>query len=106
MAIVTRGADLSAPEAERLRKDEASYARETTEQSQARAAELFASLLKRAEVFAKVLAKSAEENPSDEAFRAVGEVDGLVEQGRAALSRGDRAQMATLARQLGKLSAS
>ena len=95
--------DLPPAEAERLQLDEASYSRESTRQAEGRAAELFAEQLRRAEAFAKVLSQSAEENPSDDAFRAVGEVDALVERGRAALLSRDRAQMRQVAEQLARL---
>ncbi|MGA9526213.1 MAG: Hsp70 family protein [Myxococcaceae bacterium] len=60
----------------------------------------FERVLLKTEKLVRVLQKSAQENPSEEASALVGSVRSLVELGRAALRAGDAARMQELGRQM------
>jgi molecular chaperone DnaK len=90
-------------EAEKLGAEQAHYAQTQGVVDAKRAEELFRKLLERGDKLARMLQKSAQENPSPEAQAAVGTVQQLLEGGRTALQSGDAAQCASIARQLTKL---
>ena len=90
-------------EAEKLGAEQAHYAQNQGVVDAKRAEELFRKLLERGEKLAKLLQKSAHENPSPEAQAAVGTVQRLLDGGRNALQSGDSAQCAAIARQLTQL---
>ena len=64
---------------------------------------LIGKLLERGDKLARLLQKSAQENPSPEAEAAVVTVQQLLDGGRAALREGDSARCAAIARQLTQL---
>ena len=90
-------------EAEKLSAEQAHYAQTQGVVDARRAEELFRKLLERGEKLARLLQKSAQENPSPEAQAAVGTVQQLLDGGRIALQNGDPAQCASIARQLTQL---
>ncbi|MFP2932428.1 Hsp70 family protein [Pyxidicoccus sp. 3LG] len=90
-------------EAERLGAEQANYAQAQGVVDAKRAEELFRKLLERGDKLARMLQKSAQENPSPEAQAAVGTVQQLLDGGRTALKSGDAAQCASIARQLTQL---
>ncbi|QSQ22128.1 Hsp70 family protein [Pyxidicoccus parkwayensis] len=90
-------------EAEKLGAEQAHYAQTQGVVDARRAEDLFRKLLERGDKLARMLQKSAQENPSPEAQAAVGTVQQLLEGGRTALKSGDAAQCASIARQLTKL---
>jgi molecular chaperone DnaK len=90
-------------EAEKLGAEQAQYAQSQGVVDAKRAEELFRKLLERGEKLARLLQKSAQENPSPEAQAAVGTVQQLLDGGRNALKEGDSAQCAAIARQLTQL---
>ncbi|MFP2912235.1 Hsp70 family protein [Pyxidicoccus sp. 3LFB2] len=90
-------------EAEKLGAEQAHYAQAQGVVDAKRAEELFRKLLERGEKLARLLQKSAQENPSPEAQAAVGTVQQLLDGGRTALKEGDSAQCASIARQLTQL---
>ncbi|WP_164012669.1 Hsp70 family protein [Pyxidicoccus trucidator] len=90
-------------EAEKLGAEQAHYAQAQGVVDAKRAEELFRKLLERGDKLARMLQKSAQENPSAEAQAAVGTVQQLLDGGRNALKSGDAAQCASIARQLTQL---
>jgi molecular chaperone DnaK len=90
-------------EAEKLGAEQAHYAQSQGVVDAKRAEELFRKLLERGDKLARMLQKSAQENPSPEAQAAVGTVQQLLDGGRTALQSGDAAQCASIARQLTQL---
>ncbi len=96
-------AGLPQGEAEKLSAEQARYAQSQGVVDAKRAEEMFRKLLERGEKLARLLQKSALENPSAEAEAAVGTVQRLLDGGRNALKSGDAARCASIARQLTKL---
>ncbi len=90
-------------EAEKLGAEQAQYAQSQGVVDAKRAEDLFRKLLERGEKLARLLQKSAQENPSPEAQAAVGTVQQLLDGGRSALKEGNSAQCASIARQLTQL---
>ncbi|WP_426744419.1 Hsp70 family protein [Myxococcus faecalis] len=90
-------------EAEKLGAEQANYAKSQGVVDAKRAEELFRKLLERGEKLARMLQKSAQENPSPEAEAAVGTVQKLLDGGRTALDSKDAAKCAAIARQLTQL---
>ncbi|MCP3105172.1 Hsp70 family protein [Myxococcus sp. K15C18031901] len=90
-------------EAEKLGAEQASYAKSQGVVDARRAEEMFRKLLERGEKLARLLQKSAQENPSPEAEAAVGTVQRLLDGGRTALEGKDAAKCAAIARQLTQL---
>ncbi|NTX02637.1 Hsp70 family protein [Myxococcus sp. CA051A] len=90
-------------EAEKLGAEQANYAKSQGVVDAKRAEELFRKLLERGEKLARMLQKSAQENPSPEADAAVGTVQRLLDGGRSALDSKDAAKCAAIARQLTQL---
>ncbi|NOJ77481.1 Hsp70 family protein [Myxococcus xanthus] len=96
-------AGLPQGEAEKLGAEQAHYARSQGVVDAKRAEELFRKLLERGEKLARLLQRSAQENPSPEAQATLGTVQRLLEGGRSALDSGNAAQCATIAKQLTRL---
>lgn len=96
-------ASLPLNEAERLGAEQAAYAEQQGAVDQKKAEENFRKLLERGEKLAKLLQRSAEENPSPEAEAAVSTVMQLIDTGRLALEAKDSEQCARVTRQLTKL---
>ncbi|QSQ12417.1 Hsp70 family protein [Myxococcus landrumensis] len=90
-------------EAEKLGAEQATYAKSQGVVDAKRAEETFRKLLERGEKLARLLQKSAQENPSPEAEAAVGTVQRLLDGGRSALDGKDAAKCAAIARQLTQL---
>lgn len=90
-------------EAEKLGAEQANYAKSQGVVDAKRAEETFRKLLERGEKLARLLQKSAQENPSPEAEAAVGTVQRLLDGGRTALDGKDAAKCAAIARQLTQL---
>ncbi|WP_163784608.1 Hsp70 family protein [Myxococcus vastator] len=96
-------AGLPQGEAEKLGAEQAHYARSQGVVDSKRAEELFRKLLERGEKLARLLQRSAQENPSPEAQATLGTVQRLLDGGRSALDSGNAAQCATIAKQLTRL---
>ncbi|WNG40882.1 Hsp70 family protein [Archangium violaceum] len=95
--------NLPGQEAERLVKEQASYAQRQAQADAKKTEETFRKLLERGEKLAKVLQRTAEENPSDQADAAMVNVRSLLASGHAALEARDAEQCAQVARQLTQL---
>jgi molecular chaperone DnaK len=91
---------LPAPEAEKLSQEQAQYASVRAQEDAKATEEKFRKLLERAEKLARLLQRSADENPSPEAVAAVGTVRSLLDTGKAALQAGNSEQCAFVTRQL------
>ncbi|MGZ3457945.1 MAG: Hsp70 family protein, partial [Archangium sp.] len=94
---------LPGQEAERLVKEQASYAQKQAEADAKKTEETFRKLLERGEKLAKLLQETAEETPGEQADAAVAHVKSLLESGRAALEARDGWKCALVARQLTQL---
>ncbi|MCA2978967.1 MAG: Hsp70 family protein [Myxococcaceae bacterium] len=94
---------LSATEVDALQAEQAAYSKDQAEKDKALALQTFPRVLDKAERLVRLLEKSAEEEPSEEADAAVGEVKALLAQGRVAVRLGDTAQMAEVTRLLERL---
>jgi molecular chaperone DnaK len=92
--------NLSAQEVDRLSTEQAAYAAKEEAKMEA---QHFPRILDKAERLVRLLERSAEENPSEEADTAVGQVKALLAQGRVALKMKDAAQMQALASRLESL---
>ena len=86
---------LNPAEVEQLRAQEAAYAQSQSDKT-VRVDVSFLRLLDKAERLVRLLERSAQENPSDEADQAVGRVRALVAQGRAAAKLQDEARQAEI----------
>jgi molecular chaperone DnaK len=95
--------ELQKGEVDKLRKEEGEYAVVAAHGAQEQAAENFGRLLDRGEKLAKLLQRSADENPSPEANAAVASVRSLLDLGRAALKTGSPEQMAEISKRFNKL---
>jgi molecular chaperone DnaK len=95
--------ELQKGEADRLKREEGDYAVVAEKGARDQAAESFERLLERGEKLAKLLQRSADENPSPEATAAVASVRSLLDLGRAALRAGSPEQMAEISRRFNKL---
>ncbi|HEX8441264.1 Hsp70 family protein, partial [Archangium sp.] len=95
--------NLPGQEAERLVKEQAAYAQKQAKEDVKKTEETFRRLLERGEKLAKLLQRSAEENPSEQATAAVSNVKSLLESGRNALETHDVEQCAQVSRQLTQL---
>ncbi|MDY7230047.1 Hsp70 family protein [Hyalangium rubrum] len=91
---------LPVPEARKLSQEQAEYASVRAQEDARQTEEKFRKLLERGEKLARLLQRSARENPSPEADAAVGTVRSLVDTGQAALQAGNLEQCAFVARQL------
>jgi molecular chaperone DnaK len=91
---------LPGPEAAKLSREQARYTQSQAWEDAQQTQEKFRKLLERGEKLARVLQRSAQENPSPEADAAVGTVRSLLDTGRAAVQAGNVEQCATVARQL------
>src|SRR6185295_9822109 len=80
--------ELQKGEVDKLKREEGDYAVVAEQGAREQAAENFSRLLERAEKLAKLLQRSADENPSPEATSAVASVRSLLDLGRAALRAG------------------
>jgi molecular chaperone DnaK len=87
-------------EAEKLSREQARYAKAQAYEDAAVAEEKFRKLLERGEKLARLMQRTAEENPSPEASTAVGNMRTLLDTGRAALEAHNAEQCANVARQL------
>ncbi|RKH45380.1 Hsp70 family protein [Corallococcus sicarius] len=96
-------ASLPQGEVEKLGQEQLNYAQAQGVVDARRAEETFRKLLERGEKLARLLQKSAKENPSPETESAVGTVQQLLVGGKDALEAGDAAQCAQIARQLTQL---
>jgi molecular chaperone DnaK len=94
---------LPGQEAERLVKEQAAYAQKQAQADAKKTEETFRKLLERGEKLAKLLQRTAEENPSDEADAAMINVRSLLATGYSALEGRDAEQCAQVARQLTQL---
>ncbi|MFY0572104.1 Hsp70 family protein [Archangium lansingense] len=94
---------LPGQEAERLVKEQAAYAQKQAQADAKKTEETFRKLLERGEKLAKLLQRTAEENPSDEADAAMINVRSLLATGYSALEARDAEQCAQVARQLTQL---
>ncbi|WNG61756.1 Hsp70 family protein [Archangium gephyra] len=94
---------LPGQEADRLVKEQAAYAQKQAQADAKKTEETFRKLLERGEKLAKLLQRSAEENPSDEADAAMINVRSLLATGYSALEGRDAEQCAQVARQLTQL---
>jgi len=95
--------ELQKGEAEKLKRQEGDYAVVAEKGARDQAAESFQRLLERGEKLAKLLQRSADENPSPEANAAVASVRSLLDLGRAAHRAGSPEQMAEISKRLNKL---
>jgi molecular chaperone DnaK len=93
-------ASLPGPEAEKLSQEQAQYASVRAQEDARDSEEKFRKLLERAEKLARLLQRSAHENPSPEADAAVGTVKSLLDTGKAALQAHNSEQCAIVTRQL------
>jgi molecular chaperone DnaK len=91
---------LPAPEAEKLSQEQARYAKAQGWEDGQQMQEKLRKLLERGEKLARLLQRSAQENPSDQANDAVGTVRSLLDTGKAALQAGNAEQCADISRQL------
>jgi molecular chaperone DnaK len=91
---------LPGPEAAKLSQEQARYASVQAQEDARQTEEKFRKLMERGEKLARLLQRSAQENPSPQSEAAVGTVRGLLEAGRAALEAGDAEQCAQVSRQL------
>ncbi|WP_224244898.1 Hsp70 family protein [Hyalangium gracile] len=91
---------LPAPEAAKLSQEQARYSSSQAWEDARGTEEKLRKLLEKGEKLARLLQRSAEENPSPEATAAVGTVRNLLDTGRAALEAGNSEQCATVTRQL------
>lgn len=94
---------LAPGEVDRLSKEQAQYAEAQAERDRQFAIAAFPRVLDKAERLARLLEKSAEENPGPEADAVVGEVKALLAQGRIAVKSGDATRMAEVTRSLEQL---
>jgi molecular chaperone DnaK len=94
---------LAPQEVEKLSAEQAQYAQAQSEKDKQLAIASFPRVLDKAERLARLLEKSAEENPSPEADEVVGQVKALLAQGRIAVKLGDAARMAEVTRTLEQL---
>jgi molecular chaperone DnaK len=90
-------------EAEKLSQEQAQYASVKAQEDARQAQERFRKLLERGEKLARLLKRSAQENPSSEAEAAVVTVLGLLDTGRVALQSGNAEQCAYVTRQLAQM---
>jgi molecular chaperone DnaK len=90
-------------EVEKLSAEQVAYQKEQGAKDKLTAIETFPRILDKAEKLVRLLEKSAEENPSDEAQAAVGQMRVLLDQGRAAVKTRDTMQMAEVTRMLERL---
>ena len=88
---------LPAPEAQKLSQEQARY---SSAQAWEDAQEKLRKLLERGEKLARLLQRSAQENPSPETEAAVSTVRGMLDTGNAALQAGNAEQCVAIARQL------
>jgi molecular chaperone DnaK len=95
--------ELQKGEADKLKREEGDHAVVAEKDARDQAAEGFKRLLERGEKLAKLLQKSADENPSPEATSAVASVRSMLDLGRAALRAGSPEQMAEISRRFNKL---
>jgi len=95
--------ELQKGEVDKLKREEGDYAVVAEQGAREQAAENFSRLLERAEKLAKLLQRSADENPSPEATSAVASVRSLLDLGRAALRAGSPEQMAEISKRFNKL---
>ncbi len=94
---------LAPQEVEKLSAEQAQYAQGQSEKDKQQALSSFPRVLDKAERLARLLEKSAEENPSPEADAVVGQVKALLAQGRIAVKVGDTSRMAEVTRMLEQL---
>jgi molecular chaperone DnaK len=95
--------ELQKGEVDRLKREEGDYAVVAEKGAREQAADNFKRLLDRGEKLAKLLQRSADENPSPEATSAVASVRSLLDLGRAALRAGSPEQMAEISKRFNKL---
>jgi molecular chaperone DnaK len=94
---------LAPAEVDRLKDEQQRYASEQGEKDKQLAMTAFPRILDKAEKLARLLEKSAQENPGPEAEAVVGEVRALLAKGRAALKGADTPAMADVTRTLERL---
>ncbi len=94
---------LAPSEVERLQAEQKNWASEQGERDKKHALTAFPRILDKAEKLARLLEKSAQENPGPEAEAVVGEVRALLARGQAALRAVDTSAMADVSRTLEKL---
>jgi len=94
---------LQPAEVEKLAQEQGAYQQQQGAKDKVVAIEQFPRILDKAEKLVRLLEKSAEENPSEEAMTAVGQMRVLLDQGRAAVKMKDTAQMAEVTRMLERL---
>ena len=95
--------ELQQGEKERLKQEQEQHAVVAVKDAKEAAVENFKKLLDRGEKLAKVLQRSADENPEDDAAAAVASVRSLLDLGRAALKGGSPEQMAEISKRFNKL---
>jgi molecular chaperone DnaK len=94
---------LAPSEVDRLQAEQQKYASEQGEKDKSVALTAFPRILERAEKLARLLERSAQENPGPEAEAVVGEVRALLAKGQAAYKAVDAPAMADVTRTLEKL---
>jgi len=94
---------LAPAEVDRLQAEQSKYASEQGDRDKKLALTAFPRILDKAEKLARLLEKSAQENPGPEAEAVVGEVRALLAKGQAALKSTDTSAMADVARTLERL---
>ena len=94
---------LAPAEVDRLKDEQHRYATEQGEKDKQLALTTFPRILDKAEKLARLLEKSAQENPGPEAEAVVGEVRALLAKGKAALKATDTPAMADVTRTLERL---
>ncbi len=94
---------LAPGEVEKLAQEQGAYQQQQGAKDKNNAIEAFPRILDKAEKLVRLLEKSAEENPSEEAMTAVGQMRVLLDQGRAAVKSKDTEQMAEVTRMLERL---
>ncbi len=95
--------NLPALEADRLVKEQAAYSQKQSQVDARKSEDKFRKLLERGEKLARLLQRSAEENPGAQSQEAVAHVRSLLDSGRGALESQDAAQCAEVARELTEL---
>jgi molecular chaperone DnaK len=94
---------LQPQEIDKLAREQADYAGREAEKNKEQVLSAFPRVLDRAERLARILEKSAQENPSPAADAVVGQVKALLARGRVAARQQDAAQMAEVSRVLESL---
>jgi molecular chaperone DnaK len=95
--------ELSKSEVDKLAKEQGEYNKAQAQQDTAASFESFKRMLEKGEKLARLLQKSAEENPSADASAAVGAVKSLLDLGRSALEAKSTERIAEIGKRLSLL---